>query len=41
MCPCDLSVCGVRVKVKDFLPWGQGSGSRVKVKDKLSVWIVR
>jgi hypothetical protein len=35
---CDLSVSGVRVKVKDFLSWGQGSGSRSRIK---SVWIVR
>jgi len=38
MHPCDLSVSGVRVMVKDFLLWGQGSGSRSRIK---SVWIVR
>ena len=26
MRPCDLSVSVVRVRVKDFLSWGQGSG---------------
>ena len=31
MHPCDLSVSGVRVKVKDFLSWGQGSRVRVIV----------
>ena len=31
MRPCDLSVSGVRVKVKDFLSWGQRSGSRSRI----------
>ena len=31
MHPCNLSVSGVRVKVKDFLSWGQESGVRVIV----------